>query len=196
MDINFEKGGGLVPVVVQDYSTQRVLMLAYMNEEALTKTQESGLLTFYSRSKSRLWTKGETSGNFLQVKEIKVDCDKDTLLIKAEPKGPVCHTGTDTCFDENNKRGIGFLAELESFLGKRKKEMPEGSYTTALFNEGTSRISQKVGEEAVELVIEAMQKNDVNFLSEAADLVYHMIVLLLDRGYGLADVAKVLEDRH
>jgi len=196
MKIDFGKGGGLVPVVVQDYSTLNVLMLGYMNQEAFDKTQSSGLVCFYSRSKGRLWTKGETSGNFLKVKKILVDCDNDTLLIKAEPQGPVCHTGADTCFDEDNKQGIEFLSFLEDFLRKRKGEMPEGSYTTSLFKLGSSKIAQKVGEEAVELVIEAMLKNDENFLNEAADLVYHFIILLLDRGYGLGDVSKILETRH
>ena len=187
---------GLIPAIIQDVENNEVLMLGYMNSAAFEKTKESGLVCFYSRSKGRLWTKGETSGNFLEVKNILVDCDNDTLLIKVEPKGPVCHTGADTCFDESNQSGIEFLSILEAFLVKRKKELPEGSYTTSLFQEGTAKISQKVGEEAVELVIEAMQKNDENFLNEAADLTYHLLVLLLDRGFGLRDVVKILEARH
>lgn len=196
ISIDFGKGDGLVPVIVQDYSTLNVLMLGYMNSAAFEKTKESGKVCFYSRSKGRLWTKGETSGNFLEVKKILVDCDNDTLLIKAKPEGPVCHTGTETCFDDDNKPGIEFLNVLEDFLRKRQKELPGGSYTTSLFQGGPSKIGQKVGEEAVELVIEAMLKNDENFLNEAADLVYHLIVLLLDRGFALEDVVKVLRTRH
>jgi phosphoribosyl-ATP pyrophosphohydrolase/phosphoribosyl-AMP cyclohydrolase len=195
--IDFSKGNGLVPVIVQDYLTNKVLMLAYMNEEALEKTQKEKIVTFYSRSKSRLWTKGETSGNYLHVKEILSDCDKDTLLIKVKPAGPACHTGSDTCFSEENISRIEFLAELEDFLSCRKNELPEGSYTTHLFNSGTPKIAQKVGEEAVELVIESLLKdNDDDFLNESADLVYHLIVLLLNRGYKLEDVAAVLKSRH
>ena len=196
MRINFDKGNGLVPVIVQDNSSMKVLMLVYMNREAFELTQKSGLLSFYSRSRGKLWTKGETSGNFLQVKDILLDCDQDTLLIKAIPLGPTCHTGEDTCFRETNTPGIEFLIVLEEFLRGRQNELPEGSYTTSLFQEGPSKISQKVGEEAVELVIEAMLKNDENFLNEAADLIYHILVLLLDRGFGLRDVIEVLKKRH
>ncbi len=196
MNIDFDKGNGLVPVIVQDALTKKVLMLGYMNEEALSKTLDSGLITFYSRSKGRLWTKGESSGNFLELVSLSEDCDRDTLLIQANPKGPVCHTGSDTCFKEVNESGIEFLGSLEDFLRKRQKELPLGSYTTSLFQSGPSKIAQKVGEEAVELVIEAMLKNDADFLNEAADLVYHLIVLLLDRGFGLGDISKVLKSRH
>lgn len=196
MKVDFEKGNGLVPVVIQDSRTNKVLMLGYMNEEALLKTQAEGKVTFYSRSKSRLWTKGETSGNFLYLKELMIDCDQDTLLIKVDPVGPVCHTGADTCFKEENKEGMAFLQELQDFLNTRKEEMPSGSYTTSLFQSGAAKIAQKVGEEAVELVIEAMQDNEKDFLNEASDLVYHLIVLLIHRGYGLEDIAGVLKGRH
>lgn len=195
-NIDFSKGAGLVPVIVQDAITLRILMLGYMNEEAYQKTLTEGKVTFFSRSKKRLWTKGETSGNFLFVKNIQLDCDRDTLLVTVTPVGAVCHTGTDTCFNEVNRTGAEFLFELELFLKKRKEEMPEGSYTTSLFQKGASKIGQKVGEEAVELVIEAMQDNDTDFLNEAADLVYHLVVLLLNRGYDLGDVARVLKSRH
>ena len=196
MKLDFEKMDGLIPAVVQDEKTNKVLMLGYMNKEALEKTREDGMVTFYSRSKKRLWTKGETSGNFLKVKEMIPDCDGDTLLIKVKPSGPVCHTGSDTCFDEKNNMGIAFLQYLDKFLKKRKEEMPEGSYTTKLFQKGINKIAQKVGEEAVELVIEAKDNNEDLFLNEAADLMYHYIVLLRAKGYGLKDVAKVLEKRH
>jgi len=197
MKIDFEKGDGLVPVIIQDSRTNKVLMLAYMNDEALNKTREEGKVTFYSRSKSRLWTKGETSGNFLYLKELMIDCDQDTILIKVDPVGPVCHTGADTCFKEENTDGIAFLHELQDFLNTRHEKMPEGSYTTSLFRSGASKIAQKVGEEAVELVIEAMMKdNETDFLNEASDLVYHLIVLLIHRGFGLEDIAAVLKGRH
>jgi len=197
MNIDFEKGNGLVPAVIQDSRTNKVLMLGYMNEEALIKTQAEGKVTFYSRSKSRLWTKGESSGNFLYLKELMFDCDQDTILIKVDPVGPVCHTGADTCFKEDNTEGMAFLQELQDFLNTRKEEMPSGSYTTSLFQSGASKIAQKVGEEAVELVIEAMMKdNEKDFLNEASDLVYHLIVLLIHRGYGLEDIAGVLKGRH
>ena len=197
MNIDFSKGEGLVPVIIQDYRTNKVLMLGYMNEEALDKTHKEGRVTFYSRSKSRLWTKGETSGNYFSVKDLLVDCDQDTILIKVDPAGPACHTGDDTCFKEINDEGFAFLQILQDFLRRRKEEMPEGSYTTSLFQSGVARIAQKVGEEAVELVIEAMQKdNEEDFLNEASDLVYHLMVLLLKRGYDLDDVARVLKSRH
>lgn len=188
--------GGLVPAVIQDDNTNKVLMLGFMNSEALEKTKMEGRVTFFSRTKQRLWTKGEESGNFLNVVEIIEDCDKDTVLIKANPVGPVCHTGADTCFDEKNSSGISFLKHLQDLIQQRKKEMPEGSYTTQLFSEGINKIAQKVGEEAVELVIESKDENDDLFLNEAADLMYHMIVLLTAKGKSLEDVSTVLEERY
>lgn len=196
MKIDFSKLDGLVPAVVQDKTTLRVLMVGFMNEEAYRLTKKTGKVTFWSRSRNKLWTKGEESGNFLYLDKILQDCDNDTLLVKASPAGPVCHTGNDTCFDEKNKHGIGFIHELERIIQKRKKEMPEGSYTTKLFKKGVNKIAKKLGEEAVELVIEAKDDNDELFLNEAADLIYHLEVLLVDRGKSLADVAKVLEKRH
>jgi len=195
--IDFHKLNGLVPAVIQDNSTQKVLMVGFMNKEALEKTQETGKVTFFSRTKNRLWTKGEESGNFLNVVSMLVDCDNDTLLIKANPVGPVCHTGADTCFFETNKHAdIQFLSYLQDFIDKRKQEMPEGSYTTSLFKEGTSKISQKVGEEAVETIIGAMANDDENFIYEAGDLVYHLIVLLSHKGYRIDDVVDELKKRH
>jgi phosphoribosyl-ATP pyrophosphohydrolase/phosphoribosyl-AMP cyclohydrolase len=195
--IDFNKLNGLVPAVIQDNSTQKVLMVGFMNREALEKTQEIGKVTFFSRTKNRLWTKGEESGNFLNVVSVLVDCDNDTLLIKADPAGPVCHTGADTCFFETNKEsGIGFLGYLQDFIDKRKQEMPEGSYTTSLFQKGTSKISQKVGEEAVETIIGAMANDNENFIYEAGDLLYHLIVLLTHKGYRLDDVVSELKKRH
>lgn len=195
--IDFKKLNGLVPAVIQDNSTQKVLMVGFMNKEALERTQELGKVTFFSRTKNRLWTKGEESGNFLHVVSMLVDCDNDTLLIKANPVGPVCHTGADTCFFETNKEsGIGFLNYLQDFIDKRKKEMPEGSYTTSLFKEGTSKISQKVGEEAVETIIGAMANDNENFIYEAGDLLYHLIVLLTHKGYRIEDVVQELKKRH
>jgi phosphoribosyl-AMP cyclohydrolase / phosphoribosyl-ATP pyrophosphohydrolase len=195
--IDFNKLNGLVPAVIQDNSTQKVLMVGFMNKEALEKTQELGKVTFFSRTKNRLWTKGEESGNFLHVVSILVDCDNDTLLIKANPVGPVCHTGADTCFFETNKESeISFLSYLQDFIDKRKKEMPEGSYTTSLFKEGTSKISQKVGEEAVETIIGAMANDNENFIYEAGDLLYHLIVLLSHKGYRIGDVVQELKKRH
>ncbi len=197
MNLDFNKAGGLIPAVVQDATTQKVLMVGFMNEEAYKKTVESKLVTFYSRTRNRLWTKGEESGNCLDVISISVDCDNDTLLIKANPRGPVCHTGADTCFGEiNRKDGMFFLDYLQDFITTRHKEMPKGSYTTKLFESGINKIAQKVGEEAVELVIEAKDQNDELFLNEAADLMYHFIVLLTARGYSLKDVAGVLSLRH
>ena len=195
--INFEKLNGLVPAVIQDYKTNKVLMVGFMNEEAYLKTQSEKLVTFYSRTKQRLWTKGEESGNFLDVTDILVDCDNDTLLIKAKPRGVVCHTGADTCFDEKNQnQNIEFLANLQDLIEKRKAEMPDGSYTTKLFQKGINKIAQKVGEEAVELVIEAKDSNDNLFLNEAADLMFHLLVLLTEKKHSITDVVKVLEDRH
>ena len=199
--MDFEKLNGLIPVIIQDANTDTVLMLGFMNSEALDRTREEGKVTFFSRTKNSLWTKGEESGNFLHVVEILEDCDKDTLLIKANPAGPVCHTGSETCFNEKNiapldPEGISFIAQLQKLISKRKIEMPEGSYTTSLFNAGINKIAQKVGEEAVELVIEAKDNNDELFLNEAADLLYHMLVLLTAKGKDIKDVVAILEQRH
>ena len=196
MEINFAKSGnGLIPVVVQDHITHKVLMLGYMNEEALLKTKEEGRVTFFSRSKDRLWTKGEESGHSLIVEEMRLDCDQDTLLIKARPLGPVCHTGADTCFDEKNITD-NFLVHLENIIVGRKQQPREDSYTTKLFARGINKIAQKVGEEAVELVIEAKDDNEELFLNEAADLLFHYIILLVAKGYVLEDVVEVLKGRH
>ncbi len=186
---------GLIPAIVQDAETRVVLMLGYMNRESLEKTLTSGLVCFYSRSRQKLWTKGEESGNFLNLKDIKVDCDQDTLLIKASPAGPTCHTGTDTCWKEENQDN-DFLFFLQRFLQKRKNDSPEESYTARLISWGINKVAQKVGEEAVELVIEAKDNNEELFLNEAADLMYHYIVLLIAKGYGLEDVCRVLKSRH
>lgn len=192
---DFDKADGLIPVVIQDFTTRNVLMLGYMNEEALQQTQNEGKVTFYSRSKKRLWTKGETSGNFMIVKDIMIDCDNDTLLIQVDPVGPVCHTGTDTCFEdiENKSTDLGFL---ERTIQERKANPKEGSYTNLLLNKGINKVAQKVGEEAVELVIEAKDDNEELFLNEASDLMYHYLVLLTAKGYELNDVIKVLKERH
>jgi phosphoribosyl-ATP pyrophosphohydrolase/phosphoribosyl-AMP cyclohydrolase len=195
--LDFGKLGGLVPAIIQDNVTNKVLMLGFMNEEALLKTEETGKVTFYSRSKKRLWTKGEESGNFLNLVSIAQDCDNDTLLIKVNPVGPVCHTGNDTCWNEINKQDeLNFLKYLQDFIDKRKKEMPDGSYTTSLFQSGTRKITQKVGEEAVETIIGAMANDDENFIYEGADLLYHLIVLLTHKGYRLEDLARELKKRH
>ena len=187
---------GLVPAIIQDSKTLKVLMLGFMNEEALQKTIESGKVTFWSRTRQCLWTKGETSGNFLHVVEILNDCDNDTLLIKADPEGPVCHTGADTCWNEKNDNPIMFLSDLQRFIEKRHEEMPEGSYTTSLFQSGVNRMAQKVGEEAVESVIEAMAGNDSRLVYEASDMIYHLIVLLTSKGLSIEDVARELLERH
>lgn len=192
---------GLIPAVIQDADTSKVLMLGFMNREALEMTRREGKVTFYSRTKERLWTKGEESGHFLYVRDILEDCDRDTLLVKASPEGPVCHTGNDTCFNEVNRSSgtasqAGFLMELQDLIRMRQQDMPEGSYTTSLFRKGINKMAQKVGEEAVELVIEAKGDDDGLFLNEAADLVYHLMVLLTARGYGLRDVEQVLQERH
>jgi phosphoribosyl-ATP pyrophosphohydrolase/phosphoribosyl-AMP cyclohydrolase len=192
---DFEKGNGLLPVIIQDFDTNKVLMLGYMNKEALQKTQAEGLVTFFSRSKNRLWTKGESSGNFLKVKQISIDCDEDTLLIKVAPHGPVCHTGTDTCFSEKNE-GSAFLFQLESVIKDRKLSLNDDSYTASLFKKGINKIAQKVGEEAVELVIEAKDDNKELFLGEAADLLYHYLVLLSAKDFSLSDVIETLSKRH
>ena len=197
MNLNYSKAGGLIPAAVQDAATGKVLMVGFMNEEAYQKTVDSKLATFYSRTRNRLWTKGEESGNFLDVVDILEDCDNDTLLLKVHPRGPVCHTGADTCFgEENDHEGIRFLEYLQELISTRRKEMPQGSYTTKLFESGINKIAQKVGEEAVELVIEAKDQNDELFLNEAADLMYHFIVLLAAREYSIKDVANALKARH
>ncbi len=187
---------GLVPAIIQDSRTLKVLMLGFMNKEAYDKTVETGKVTFWSRTKQRLWTKGETSGNTLTVVDIKADCDNDTLLIKAIPAGPVCHTGSDTCWDEKNQNPIMFLSELQRFIEKRHEEMPEGSYTTSLFKSGCGRMAQKVGEEAIESVIEAMANNNERLIYEASDMVYHLIVLLTSKGLKIEDLAQELQKRH
>jgi len=195
-NIDFSKLNGLVPAIIQDAQTNRVLMLGFMNQEAYKKTVELGKATFFSRTRNRLWTKGEESGNFLNVVEILSDCDNDTLLIKVNPDGPACHTGSDTCWDEVNKNDIGFLSYLQDFIEKRKQTMPEGSYTTSLFKKGTRGIAQKVGEEAVETVVGAMANDDKNMIYEAGDLLYHLIVLLTHKGYRIEDVVCELKKRH
>ena len=195
--IDFQKCGGLVPAIIQDATTKVVLMLGYMNEESLKKTEETGLVTFYSRSRQCLWTKGETSGNCLHVVSIKSDCDNDTLLIQARPDGPTCHTGTDTCWGEENKPNpLLFLSELSDFIEKRHREMPEGSYTTSLFKDGLNRMAQKVGEEALELVIEATNGTSERLIYEGSDMLYHLIVLLTSKGLRIEDMAKELMERH
>jgi phosphoribosyl-ATP pyrophosphohydrolase/phosphoribosyl-AMP cyclohydrolase len=194
--LDFNKMGGLIPAIIQDDQTNKVLMLGYMNEEAFAKTQEIGKVTFFSRSKQRLWTKGEESGNFLYVVSIYEDCDQDTLLIKVNPVGPVCHTGNDTCFNETNEEDVMFLKYLQDFILRRRREMPEGSYTTSLFSKGVERIAQKVGEEAVETVIEAMTGDSDRLLYESSDLLYHLIVLLTYKGFRIEDLAKELKKRH
>ncbi|NLK48224.1 MAG: bifunctional phosphoribosyl-AMP cyclohydrolase/phosphoribosyl-ATP diphosphatase HisIE [Bacteroidales bacterium] len=196
MNIDFSKLDGLVPAIIQDAQTSRVLMLGFMNEEAYQKTLKTGKVTFYSRTKKRLWTKGEESGNFLHLVSILTDCDNDTLLIKVNPTGPVCHKGTDTCWSESNQGDIFFLDYLQKFIQQRFKEMPEGSYTTSLFQKGVNRMAQKLGEEAVETVIEATNGTDEMFLYEASDLLYHLIVLLTSKGYSLDDLGKELKKRH
>ncbi len=197
MNIDFDKlGNGLVPAIIQDANTNKVLMLGFMNQEAYEKTIKEGKVTFFSRTKQRLWTKGEESGHFLNLVSIASDCDDDTLLIKVHPVGPTCHLGTDTCWGEDNKADISFLSRLQDFIDKRKEEMPEGSYTTHLFNKGVRKITQKVGEEAVETVIGAMANDDENFIYEGADLLYHLIVLLTHKGYRIEDLANELAKRH
>jgi phosphoribosyl-ATP pyrophosphohydrolase/phosphoribosyl-AMP cyclohydrolase len=196
MKIDFKKyHDQLVPAIVQDYTTQKVLMLGFMNDEAFRKTEELGKVTFFSRSKKKLWTKGEESGNFLIVKQVMLDCDNDTLLIKAQPLGPTCHTGADTCWSERNHKE-DFLYYLEDIIELRKKSSDEKSYVRQLFRNGINKIAQKVGEEAVELVIESKDNNDELFMNEAADLLFHYMVLLNAKGYTLTDVVNVLRSRH
>ncbi len=196
MKIDFEKySDGLVPAIIQDVDTDKVLMLGFMNADAWNETLQSGKVTFYSRSKKRLWTKGEESGNFLELKSVAVDCDNDTLLIKAHPLGPVCHTGADTCWNEKNHKQ-DFIYYLEDIIELRKKVSPEESYISKLFHKGINKIAQKVGEEAVETVIEAKDNNDDLFLNESADLLFHYLVLLNAKGYRLKDIADILQKRH
>ena len=197
MDIDFEKSGGLVPAIIQDSATRQVLMLGYMNREAYEKTLATRRVTFWSRSRNCLWTKGETSGHFLELVDIKADCDNDTLLVRAVPHGPVCHTGTDTCWGESNDANpLLFLTELQDFINKRREEMPEGSYTTSLFKDGLNRMAQKVGEEALEAVIEAVHGTDDRLLYEASDMFYHLIVLLASKGLRIEQVVEELAERH
>lgn len=193
MNINFNKTTGLVPAIIQDFRSLQVLMLGYMNEEALLKTQKEGKVTFFSRSKNKLWTKGETSGNYLLVKEIKIDCDNDTILIKVEPKGPTCHTGSTSCFKEETSKG--FLYQLEQTIAQRIDGKTENSYTYNLFQRGINKVAQKVGEEAVELVVEAKDNNDELFKNEAADLLYHILILLKTKRIKLEEVEEVLYQR-
>lgn len=197
MNIDFEKMNGLVPAIIQDNTTRNVLMLGYMNREAFEKTLATGKVTFWSRSRNCLWTKGETSGNFLNLVDIKVDCDNDTLLVRVNPSGPACHLGTDTCWGETNDANpLLFLTELQDFINKRHEEMPEGSYTTSLFKDGLNRMAQKVGEEALETVIEATNGTNERLIYEASDMFYHLIVLLTSKGLRIEDIAKELQIRH
>ena len=196
MELDFEKMNGLIPAIIQDNYTQKVLMLGFMNKEAYEKTMETGKETFFSRTKNRLWTKGEESGNFLHVVSVKADCDNDTLLIMVHPEGPVCHKGTDTCWGDKNEQDIMFLKELQDFIDRRRQEMPEKSYTTSLFNSGVNKMAQKVGEEAVETILEACNGTDERLIYEGADLLYHLIVLLTYKGYRIEDLARELKERH
>ena len=206
MTIDFEKMDGLVPAIIQDADTRQVLMLGFMNQEAFEKTEKTGKVTFWSRTRQCLWTKGETSGNFLNVVDIKVDCDNDTLLIKVHPDGPTCHTGTDTCWGEDNsalqgtllkeQSATAFLTELQDYIDRRHEEMPEGSYTTSLFKKGVNRIAQKVGEEALETVIEATNGTSEKLVYEASDLLYHLIVLLTSKGLRIEDAVEELHRCH
>ena len=197
MEIDFEKLGGLVPAIIQDAKTKNVLMLGFMNEEAYLKTIETGKVTFWSRSRNCLWTKGETSGNYLNLVSIQNDCDNDTLLVKVNPIGPTCHTGTDTCWGEiNDSNPLLFLTELQDFIEKRHQEMPEGSYTTKLFKDGVNKMAQKVGEEALETVIEATNGTNEKLVYEASDMMYHLIVLLTSKGLRIEDIAQELHKRH
>lgn len=197
MKIDFEKMGGLVPAIIQDATTKNVLMLGFMNEEAYQKTLDTKHVTFWSRTRQTLWTKGETSGHFLHLMSMQIDCDNDTLLVKVNPVGPTCHTGTDTCWGEDNEMNpLLFLTETQDFINKRKEEMPEGSYTTKLFKDGVNKIAQKVGEEALETVIEATNGTNDHLVYEASDLLYHLLVLLTEKGLRIEDVAAELQKRH
>jgi len=194
INIDFKKGGGLVPAIIQDNDTLQVLMTGFMNEEAYNKSIEEGRVTFYSRTRKRLWTKGETSGNFLYIKDIQTDCDNDALLIKVNPAGPVCHTGSTSCFSEETARG--FIYRLEKIIDQRISNDVKDSYTNKIFRQGVNKMAQKVGEEAVELVIEAKDGNDDLFVNEAADLIYHLLILLRSRNINITDVEKILKSRH
>lgn len=196
MNINFDKNNGLVPAIIQDAKTKNVLMLGYMNKDSLAKTLETHLVTFYSRSRKTLWTKGETSGNTLQLVSIKPDCDNDTLLVEVNPSGPVCHLGTDTCWGTRNQFQCGFLTQLEEIISGRIANPSEASYTSRLVRKGINKVAQKVGEEAVEVVIEAKDHDDGLFLNESADLLYHFLILLQVKGFRLKDVEAVLESRN
>ena len=197
MEIDFEKLGGLVPAIIQDATTKNVLMLGFMNEQAYHKTIETGKVTFWSRTRNCLWTKGETSGNFLNLVSIQNDCDNDTLLVKVNPIGPTCHKGTDTCWGETNEANpLLFLTELQDFIEKRHQEMPEGSYTTKLFKDGVNKMAQKVGEEALETVIEATNGTNDKLIYESSDMMYHLIVLLTSKGLRIEDIAQELHKRH
>lgn len=197
MTLNFDKNkDGLIPAIIQDVSTKNVLMLGYMNREAYEQTRLTNKVTFFSRTKNRLWTKGEESGNFLEVKSVECDCDNDSLLIKVDPKGPTCHTGTDTCWGETNIQGYGFLTELENIIELRKNSAVESSYVASLFKKGINKIAQKVGEEAVEMVIEAKDSDDKLFLEESADLLFHYLILLRAKGIGINEVAGELSRRN
>lgn len=203
MDINFDKMQGLIPAIIQDADTRQVLMLGYMNKEAYDITIKTGKVTFWSRSRQNIWTKGETSGNFLNVVDIKNDCDQDTLLIRVHPTGPVCHTGTDTCWGEKNEAAkndssnpLLFLSQLQDFIEERHRLMPEGSYTTSLFKDGLNRMAQKVGEEALELVIEAVNGTDERMIYEGSDMLYHLIVLMTSKGMRIEQMAEELMQRH
>lgn len=197
MYIDFDKMGGLVPAIIQDAVTKNVLMLGFMNQAAYDKTIQTGRVTFWSRSRQCLWTKGETSGNFLNLVSTQIDCDNDTLLIKVNPIGPTCHKGTDTCWAEENKKDkILFLKELQDFINQRYSEMPEGSYTTSLFKKGVNKMAQKVGEEACETIIEATNGSNEKLIYEASDLLYHLIVLLTSKGLSIEDIASELQMRH
>lgn len=197
MNIDFKKMNGLVPAIIQDEITRNVLMLGFMNEEAYKKTLSTKRVTFYSRSRKCLWTKGETSGNYLELVSIKADCDNDTLLVRVIPHGPTCHTGSDTCWGESNEKNpVLFLTELQDFIDKRHEEMPENSYTTSLFRDGTERMAQKVGEEALEAVIEAVKGDNGRLIYESSDMLYHLIVLLTSKGLRIEQVISELAERH
>lgn len=201
MDMNFNKMQGLIPAIIQDAETRQVLMLGYMNKEAYDITVQTGKVTFWSRSRQTIWTKGETSGNYLNVVDIKNDCDQDTLLIRVHPTGPVCHTGTDTCWGEKNEvltdnNPLLFLSELQDFIEERHRQMPEGSYTTSLFKDGLNRMAQKVGEEALELVIEAVNGSNERMVYEGSDMLYHLIVLMTSKGMRIEQLAEELMQRH
>ena len=196
MKLNYKRGNGLIPAIVQDAKTNVVLMLAYMNDESLKVTKKTGKVTFYSRSRNRLWTKGETSGNYLLMKEIIPDCDSDTLLIKAEPQGPACHTGSDTCFNEENKAAGSFLYQLENIITDRKINPSKKSYTSSLFRKGLRKIAQKVGEEATEVVIDAIDEQNDTLKEEIADLIYHLFVLMAEKDLSLNEIESVLVRRH